>query len=440
MNKFAFLTAALWVCGSVMADIRSVSDINKTYTRDQIMTEAEAAADRLGYMVNQIKDTLNSFTLMNEVKAAVSATNNAAMDAARAEWRRLNPDQDYYIDVTIMATNSQNGIIVYDEWLKTNTLSDKMRFHWNTNTTGRIASRLSDVGKIKVHTNYIFTARERRDYDRLKKAYRKAAYDVVGNLSAEDYVTYTNQCEIADALKKDYKIIESSYRYMQNYSSMTNREAIRAAEQKAKDEKARAAEIANSLTSDQEDRYYEIIDTMEDLGYMTSDNDINLLRALNNNGRIVGASKSRMAQSSATLVDRVNYIKSLSKEDQRIFKVGNKKLRIKAQLKSELTEEEWITYRKIQEESKQYVIYSDKLKFVANLTEDEKLIYRSGRRIKLQQSIDAKKAFADPTFTKRQAEKSRFEQYKKQKGYVTEDSKTAGRIRSSTKPIVHATK
>lgn len=439
MKKFAFLTAALCVCGSVMADFRSVSDINKTYTREEIMTEAEAAADRLGYMVNQIKDTLNSFTLMNEVKAAVSATNNAAMDAAYAEWRRLNPDQDYCIDVTIMATNSQDGITVYDEWLKHNTISDKMKFHWNTNNTGRIARRVG-AAKVRVHTNYVFTARERRDYDRLKKAYRKAAYDVVGNLSAEDYITYTNQCEIADALKKDYKIIESSYSYMQNYSSITNREAIRAAEQKTKDEKARAAEIANSLTSQQEDRYYEIIDTMEDLGYVTSDNDINLLRALNNNSKIVGASKSRMAQSSASLVGRVNYIKSLSKEDQRIFKVGNKKLRIKAQLKSELTEDEWITYRKIQEESKQYVIYSDKLKFVANLTDEEKVIYRSGRRIKLQQSIDAKKAFADPTFAKRQAENSRFEQYKKQKGYVTEDSKTASRIRSSTKPIVHATK
>lgn len=439
MKKFAFLTAALCVCGSVMADFRSVSDINNSYAREEIMTEAEAAADRLGYIVNQITNTLNSFTLMNEVKAAVSATNNAAMDAAYAEWRRLNPDQDYYIDVTIRATNSTDGIIVYDEWLKHNTMTEKMKLYWKTNITGRAASKVNG-GKVTVHTNYIYTARERRDYDRLKKAYRAAAYDVVGNLSADDYVIYTNQCEIADALKKDYKIIESSYRYMENYSSMTNREAVKASEQKAKDEKARAAEIANSLTSEQEDRYYEIIDTMEDLGYVTSDNDINLLRALNNNGKLVGASKSRMAQSNASLVDRVNYIKSLSKEDQRIFKVGNKKLRIKVQLKSELTEEEWQTYRKIQEESKQYVIYSDKLKFVANLTDEEKVIYRSGRRIKLQQSIDAKKAFADPLFRKRQAEKDRFEQYKKQKGYVTEDSKTASRIRSSTKRIIHATK
>lgn len=439
MKKFAFLTAALCVCGSVMADFRSVSDINNSYAREEIMTEAEAAADRLGYIVNQITNTLNSFTLMNEVKAAVSATNNAAMDAAYAEWRRLNPDQDYYIDVTIRATNSTDGIIVYDEWLKHNTMTEKMKLYWKTNITGKAASKVNG-GEVTVHTNYIYTARERRDYDRLKKAYRKAAYDVVGNLSADDYIIYTNQCEIADALKKDYKIIESSYRYMENYSSMTNREAVKAGEQKAKDEKARAAEIANSLTSEQEDRYYEIIDTMEDLGYATSDNDINLLRALNNNGKLVGASKSRMAQSNASLVDRVNYIKSLSKEDQRIFKVGNKKLRIKAQLKSELTGEEWQTYRKIQEESKQYVIYSDKLKFVANLTDEEKVIYRSGRRIKLQQSIDAKKAFADPLFRKRQAEKDRFEQYKKQKGYVTEDSKTASRIRSSTKRIIHATK
>lgn len=439
MKKFAFLTAALCVCGSVMADFRSVSDINNSYAREEIMTEAEAAADRLGYIVNQITNTLNSFTLMNEVKAAVSATNNAAMDAAYAEWRRLNPDQDYYIDVTIRATNSTDGIIVYDEWLKHNTMTEKMKLYWKTNITGKAASKVNG-GKVTVHTNYIYTARERRDYDRLKKAYRAAAYDVVGNLSADDYVIYTNQCEIADALKKDYKIIESSYRYMENYSSMTNREAVKASEQKAKDEKTRAAEIANSLTSEQEDRYYEIIDTMEDLGYVTSDNDINLLRAVNNNGKLVGASKSRMAQSNASLVDRVNYIKSLSKEDQRIFKVGNKKLRIKAQLKSELTEEEWQTYRKIQEESKQYVIYSDKLKFVANLTDEEKVIYRSGRRIKLQQSIDAKKAFADPLFRKRQAEKDRFEQYKKQKGYVTEDSKTASRIRSSTKRIIHATK
>lgn len=438
MNKFAFLTATVCICGSVMADARSVSDINSTYSRDEIMTESEAATDRLGYIVNQITNTLYSFTLMKEVNDAVSATNNAADRAADAEWRRLNPDQDYFIDVTIMATNSQDGIIVYDEWLKHNTISDKMKFYWSTNNPSRRA--FSKGAKVDVYTNYIFTAREKRDYNRLKKAYRKAAYDVIGNLSAEDYVTYTNQCEIADALKKDYKIIESSCRYMQNYTSITNKEATRAAEQNAKDEKARAAEIANSLTSDQEDRYYEIIDTMEDLGYMTSDNDINLLRALNNNGRVVGASKSRMAQSTATLIDRVNYIKSLSKEDQRIFKVGNKKLRIKAQLKSELTEEEWQIYRKIQEESKQYIIYSDKLKFVANLTDDEKVIYRSGRRIKLQQSIDAKKAFADPTFTKKQAEKNRFEQFKKQKGYVTEDSKTASRIRSSTKPIVHATK
>lgn len=438
MNKFAFLTATVCICGSVMADARSVSDINSTYSRDEIMTESEAATDRLGYIVNQITNTLYSFTLMKEVNDAVSATNNAADRAADAEWRRLNPDQDYFIDVTIMATNSQDGIIVYDEWLKHNTISDKMKFYWSTNNPSRRA--FSKGAKVDVYTNYIFTAREKRDYNRLKKAYRKAAYDVIGNLSAEDYVTYTNQCEIADALKKDYKIIESSCRYMQNYTSITNKEATRAAEKNAKDEKARAAEIANSLTSDQEDRYYEIIDAMEDLGYMTSDNDINLLRALNNNGRVVGASKSRMAQSTATLVDRVNYIKSLSKEDQRIFKVGNKKLRIKAQLKSELTEEEWQIYRKIQEESKQYIIYSDKLKFVANLTDDEKVIYRSGRRIKLQQSIDAKKAFADPTFTKKQAEKNRFEQFKKQKGYVTEDSKTASRIRSSTKPIVHATK
>lgn len=438
MNKFAFLTATVCICGSVMADARSVSDINSTYSRDEIMTESEAATDRLGYIVNQITNTLYSFTLMKEVNDAVSATNNAADRAADAEWRRLNPDQDYFIDVTIMATNSQDGIIVYDEWLKHNTISDKMKFYWSTNNPSRRA--FSKGAKVDVYTNYIFTAREKRDYNRLKKAYRKAAYDVIGNLSAEDYVTYTNQCEIADGLKKDYKIIESSCRYMQNYTSITNKEATRAAEQNAKDEKARAAEIANSLTSDQEDRYYEIIDAMEDLGYMTSDNDINLLRALNNNGRVVGASKSRMAQSTATLVDRVNYIKSLSKEDQRIFKVGNKKLRIKAQLKSELTEEEWQIYRKIQEESKQYIIYSDKLKFVANLTDDEKVIYRSGRRIKLQQSIDAKKAFADPTFTKKQAEKNRFEQFKKQKGYVTEDSKTASRIRSSTKPIVHATK
>lgn len=438
MNKFAFLTATVCICGSVMADARSVSDINSTYSRDEIMTESEAATDRLGYIVNQITNTLYSFTLMKEVNDAVSATNNVADRAADAEWRRLNPDQDYFIDVTIMATNSRDGIIVYDEWLKHNTISDKMKFYWSTNNPSRRA--FSKGAKVDVYTNYIFTAREKRDYNRLKKAYRKAAYDVIGNLSAEDYVTYTNQCEIADALKKDYKIIESSCRYMQNYTSITNKEATRAAEKNAKDEKARAAEIANSLTSDQEDRYYEIIDAMEDLGYMTSDNDINLLRALNNNGRVVGASKSRMAQSTATLVDRVNYIKSLSKEDQRIFKVGNKKLRIKAQLKSELTEEEWQIYRKIQEESKQYIIYSDKLKFVANLTDDEKVIYRSGRRIKLQQSIDAKKAFADPTFTKKQAEKNRFEQFKKQKGYVTEDSKTASRIRSSTKPIVHATK
>lgn len=441
MKKFAFLTIVLCTCGNLMA-VRTVSDINMAYNRTNELDAVAAATDRMGYIISQINSIVNSFTLMNEVNAAVVKTNNTARAEAEKEWRRLNPDQEFYRTIQIFATNRADGVAALDTWKQTNMVGSKDEIEWRTNIPSN--SKRFSAATVRVHTNWVFTAREKRDYDRLKRQYLQKAYDVIGNLSADDYVTYTNQVEITKNLKRDFKILQDNYKYLQNYSSITNQEFIKMAEHQAAIEKAKAAEIANSLTSEQEDRYYEIIDTMEDLGFMTSDNDINLLRALNNDGkskRVVSASKSaRNAQMKTTLADRVNYIKSLSKEDQRIFRVGNKKLRVKEQLKSELTSEEWAIFNKLQQESQQYVIYSDKLKFVANMTEDEKLIYRSGRRIKLQEGIDAKKAFKDPAFKSRQIESKRIAEYKKAKGYVTEDTKTMQRIRSATNPVVPATK
>jgi len=433
MKKFAFLSTFFFI-GSVMAGI--ITDINNQYVQENPNLDVpDAPRLRMEYIITNANNILDSFTLMKDVNAEISATNQLVHEAMELQWRAEHPNQKFNVSLYVVATNYEDGITVWTNWLNENPTNGNCTVTFRTNVNKRVVNK-DITPHVSVHTNWIFTAKEKREYQRLQREYNRNKYSVIGHLSEEDRITYTNQTAQASEINRDLKLIIDSCNFMKNYASITNNEYQAKIKREKEAAKKAAEEAAKNLTTEQEERYYEIIDRMEELGISNEDDDIGLLKSnrkmLRSKGKLLKASSTN---ETASLSDKLRYIKSLSKEDQRIFKIGNKKLRTKESLKTELSMTEWDRFNELQIQANVCTNYTQKVEFMSNLSDEDRLIYKSGRRIKLDAKIEAKKRFHDPNREKEAAKAKWLKEYKARKGIKDEDAKTMNRIRRASRPV-----
>ena len=378
MKKITFVAASFLLGGSLFANV--IEDINKQYVAtDTNQPQNVRAYNRLNYIITEAQKIVDSYTLKSKVDAEIAATNALYEAEVKAKYLTKYPSTKVNINLTCYLTTSNDTF--WTEWLAKNPTND-MKL-----TSVRIlkASKRAKEDHVTITTNIVWNSKaERNRYDAFKKTVKK--YDVVANLSAEDQATYAEQTANYKQIYPQLKIMKDNCNYMKNYDTITNNAAKAEAKRKAQ-EAAKKAE-KRTLTEEEELRYYEIIEEMNNAGVEVNVTPVS--RRVRARGLVSAAEvESRKNAFSKKLA----YIKGLSEKDQEIFKIGNKTLKQKEDVTvyyDSLTEEQWAKYKEIRDKSNKLETNSEKLDYMNSLTDEEKSIYKSGKKLMREMKQAAK--------------------------------------------------
>jgi len=439
MKKISLLSMFLFATCVASAGLYKQFNDNYNETAINIPQDIpEAPRLRMQHIVTSATNMMNSFVLMHNVQSEQAATNAIIHDAIEADWRASHPDQKYTLDIRVIwASNDVANVTLWTDWLANNPTNGlpvaDVSFY--TNKRGRVQHSFVDV-----NTNWVWTARLKRDYERLQKEYNADKYVVTQHLSEQDLALYKEQCAKTTELRSQLKLLQDNLNYLQNYASITNNrmQAKLKAEREAAEKKAKAEEERKNskLNDDELERYWEIADEMEDLGISVTEDDLSERSFKSRKARLAARKRgvnltsrdSAPASTNSVLSKRLQYVKKLSKDDQRILRVGSR-TRQREPLKTSLTPDEWAKFEVLNTHAKTLTTHTQKVDWLKTLSDEDRLIYKSGRRINMDAKIEAKKMFQDPGYLKRKQDAEKLEAYKKAHKYSAEDAKKINSVR-----------